>query len=126
MHPMYERYHRCEATESFSVFYFSLLNSSGSQPGAILPPGRHLMGDTFVVTAGYYLPAGRGQGCGYSSYPAQDSPHGDTLMSSCSVMSNPATPWTVSHQAPLSMGFSRQKITQPKISTVLSYFTLLH
>ena len=28
---------------------------------------------------------------------------------SCSVMSDPATPWTVAHQAPLSMGFSRQE-----------------
>ena len=27
----------------------------------------------------------------------------------CSVMSDSATPWTVAHQAPLSMGFSRQK-----------------
>ena len=31
------------------------------------------------------------------------------LPSACSVMSNSfATPWTVAHQAPLSMGFSRQ------------------
>ena len=31
-------------------------------------------------------------------------------MFSCSVMSNSfATPWTVAHQAPLSMGFSRQE-----------------
>ena len=28
---------------------------------------------------------------------------------SCSVMSNSATPWTVAHQAPLSMEFSRQE-----------------
>ena len=28
---------------------------------------------------------------------------------SCSVMSDPATLWTVAHQAPLSMGFSRQE-----------------
>ena len=28
---------------------------------------------------------------------------------SCSVMSNSVTPWTVTHQAPLSMGFSRQE-----------------
>ena len=28
---------------------------------------------------------------------------------SCSVMSDSATPWTVAHQAPLSMGFSRQE-----------------
>ena len=27
----------------------------------------------------------------------------------CSVMSDSAAPWTVSHLAPLSMGFSRQK-----------------
>ena len=27
----------------------------------------------------------------------------------CSVMSDSETPWTVAHQAPLSMGFSRQK-----------------
>ena len=27
----------------------------------------------------------------------------------CSVMSNSATPWTVAHQPPLSMGFSRQE-----------------
>ena len=27
----------------------------------------------------------------------------------CSVMSNSATPWTIAHQAPLSMGFSRQE-----------------
>ena len=27
---------------------------------------------------------------------------------SSSVVSNSATPWTVAHQAPLSMGFSRQ------------------
>ena len=26
----------------------------------------------------------------------------------CSVMSNSATSWTIAHQAPLSMGFSRQ------------------
>ena len=28
---------------------------------------------------------------------------------SCSGMSDSATPWTVAHQAPLSMGFSRQE-----------------
>ena len=28
---------------------------------------------------------------------------------SCSVVSNSATPWTVAHRAPLSMGFSRQE-----------------
>ena len=28
---------------------------------------------------------------------------------SCSVMFNSVTPWTVTHQAPLSMGFSRQE-----------------
>ena len=28
---------------------------------------------------------------------------------SCSVVSNSATPWTVAHQAPLSMRFSRQE-----------------
>ena len=28
---------------------------------------------------------------------------------SCSVVSDSATPWTVAHQAPLSMGFSRQE-----------------
>ena len=28
---------------------------------------------------------------------------------SCSVMSDSATPWTVAHQAPLYMGFSRQE-----------------
>ena len=28
---------------------------------------------------------------------------------SCSVVSNPATPWTVAHQVPLSKGFSRQE-----------------
>ena len=28
---------------------------------------------------------------------------------SCLVMSDFATPWTVAHQAPLSMGFSRQE-----------------
>ena len=28
---------------------------------------------------------------------------------SCSVVSNSVTPWTVAHQAPLSMGFSRQE-----------------
>ena len=27
----------------------------------------------------------------------------------CSVTSDSATPWTVAHQAPLSMGFSRQE-----------------
>ena len=27
----------------------------------------------------------------------------------CSVMSNSATPWTAAHQAPLSLGFSRQE-----------------
>ena len=27
----------------------------------------------------------------------------------CSVMSDSAAPWTVAHQAPLSMGFSRQE-----------------
>ena len=27
----------------------------------------------------------------------------------CSVVSDSATPWTVAHQAPLSMGFSRQQ-----------------
>ena len=27
----------------------------------------------------------------------------------CSVVSDSATPWTVAHQAPLSMGFSRQE-----------------
>ena len=30
-------------------------------------------------------------------------------MLSCSVTSDSATPWTVAHQAPLSMGFSRQE-----------------
>ena len=30
-------------------------------------------------------------------------------MPSCSVVSNSATPWTVAHQAPLSMEFSRQE-----------------
>ena len=29
-------------------------------------------------------------------------------MLSCSVVSDSVTPWTVAHQAPLSMGFSRQ------------------
>ena len=111
--------------QSFLVFYFSLLNSSGSHPGAAWPSGRHLMGDIFVVTTGYYLPVGRGQRCCYSSCTAQDSPHSDKLLFSCSVMSDSATPWTVPHQVPLSMGFSGQKITQPKISMVLSYFTLL-
>ena len=28
---------------------------------------------------------------------------------SCSVMSDSVTPWTVAHQAPLSLGFSRQE-----------------
>ena len=32
-----------------------------------------------------------------------------TAVLTCSVMSNSATPWTVAHQAPLSMGFSRQE-----------------
>ena len=31
------------------------------------------------------------------------------LMLSCSVVSDSATPWTIAHQAPLSMGFSRQE-----------------
>ena len=31
------------------------------------------------------------------------------VLFSCSVVSNSATPWTVAHQAPLSMGFSRQE-----------------
>ena len=30
-------------------------------------------------------------------------------MLSCSVVSDPATPWTAAYQAPLSMGFSRQE-----------------
>ena len=30
-------------------------------------------------------------------------------MLSCSVMSDSPVPWTVAHQAPLSMGFSRQE-----------------
>ena len=30
-------------------------------------------------------------------------------MLSCSVVSNSVTPWTVAHQAPLSMGFLRQE-----------------
>ena len=30
-------------------------------------------------------------------------------MLSCTVVSDSATPWTVAHQAPLSMGFSRQE-----------------
>ena len=30
-------------------------------------------------------------------------------MHACSVMSNSAAPWTVAHQAPLSMGFSRKE-----------------
>ena len=28
---------------------------------------------------------------------------------SCSVVSDSSTPWTIAHQAPLSMGFSRQE-----------------
>ena len=31
------------------------------------------------------------------------------LLFSCSVVSDSVTPWTVAHQAPLSMGFSRQE-----------------
>ena len=31
------------------------------------------------------------------------------MCSVTSVVSNPATPWTVTHQAPLSMGFSSQE-----------------
>ena len=34
---------------------------------------------------------------------------GRVCMFSCSVMSDSATPWTVAHQVPLSMGFSRQE-----------------
>ena len=30
-------------------------------------------------------------------------------MHACSVASYPATPWTITHQAPLLMGFSRQE-----------------
>ena len=30
-------------------------------------------------------------------------------MPACSVMPDSATPWTVAHQAPLSMGFPRQE-----------------
>ena len=30
----------------------------------------------------------------------------------CSVMSESATPWTVAHQVPLSMGFSRQEVLE--------------
>ena len=30
-------------------------------------------------------------------------------VSECSVMSNSVTPWTIAHQAPLSLGFSRQE-----------------
>ena len=32
-----------------------------------------------------------------------------TVQFSCSVVSNSATPWTAAHQAPPSMGFSRQE-----------------
>ena len=32
------------------------------------------------------------------------------LLFSCPIMSNSATPWTIAHQAPLSMGFPRQSI----------------
>ena len=32
-----------------------------------------------------------------------------TYLSSSSIVSDSATPWTVAHQAPLSMGFSRQE-----------------
>ena len=38
-----------------------------------------------------------------SSFP------GESESASCSVMSNSATPWTVAHQAPLSVGFFRQE-----------------
>lgn len=51
--------------------------------------GRHLTGDTFAVTAGYYLPVVEARDATIL-HCTQDSPHGDTLMSSCSVMSNPA------------------------------------
>ena len=33
----------------------------------------------------------------------------EALMLSHSVVSNSVTPWTVAHQAPLSMGFSKQE-----------------
>ena len=32
-----------------------------------------------------------------------------TYLSSSSIVSDSSTPWTVAHQAPLSMGFSRQE-----------------
>ena len=94
----------------------------------------------------YHCLLGRGQGCCYTSYNTQESPHlssktkkcpfknavaprsmtlslyhfsdhfsfeqerrimkAHLLTQSCPTL---ATPWTVAHQAPLSMGFSRQE-----------------
>ena len=39
---------------------------------------------------------------------------------SCSVMSDSVTPWTVAHQAPLSMGFSRTEKTL--VWSAISFF----
>ena len=44
----------------------------------------------------------------YNSFPRM-SPYNVVHLLSCFVVSNSATPWTVAHQAPLSMGFSRQE-----------------
>ena len=118
MHPTYVRCHRCEATESFSVVYFPLLNSSGSQPGAALSPGRHLMGDIFVVPLA--IPFQWVEARGAATHPSlhRTAP---IAISWCHVWLSHVwlrNPWTIPHQEPLSMGFSRQKITQPKISMV--------
>ena len=44
----------------------------------------------------------------YNLFPRM-SPHNVVCLLSCFIVSNSAIPWIVAHQAPLSMGFSRQE-----------------
>ena len=58
-----------------------------------------------------------GLGSLYKRIEAKSSQASSSIMSNCissvqfsrSVVSDSATPWTAAHQAPLSMGFSRQE-----------------
>ena len=95
-------------SDTISIFYYPCW--------PLLPPSLSLLNLPALQGSALFLAfsikTARGHGVSVTGLPGKSPSIILNCMCtvlSCSVVSDSATPWTVAHQAPLSMGFSRQE-----------------